>query len=126
MRFLKVGRGMLFVEYPKCSTCKKAKQWLLENRFSFEDRDIKLDNPRAEEIEKWHKRSQMPLKKFFNTSGLVYKSLGLKDKLPNMSEKEMYAILATDGMLLKRPIVVTEDKVFIGFKVDEWEKGLKS
>lgn len=117
---------MLFVEYPKCSTCKKAKQWLLENRFSFEDRDIKLDNPRAEEIEKWHKRSQMPLKKFFNTSGLVYKSLGLKDKLPNMSEKEMYAILATDGMLLKRPIVVTEDKVFIGFKVDEWEKGLKS
>lgn len=115
---------MLFMEYPKCTTCKKAKKWLEDHGVAFEDRDIKLENPTAEELKEWHAKSGMPLKKFFNTSGLVYKELKLKDKLPEMSEEEQYALLATDGMLVKRPLVIGEDFVLIGFKEADWEARL--
>ncbi len=118
---------MLFVEYPKCTTCKKAKKWLDDNHISYTDRHIKEDNPTAEELKEWHARSGLPLKRFFNTSGNLYKEMGLKDKLPSMSEEEQYALLATDGMLVKRPILVTEDVVLVGFKEAEWsEKVLES
>ena len=116
---------MLFIEYPKCSTCKKAKKWLDDNQFTYTDRDIKTENPTADELREWHKKSGMPLKRFFNTSGNLYKELGLKDKLPNMSEEEQYQLLATDGMLVKRPVLVTEGKVFTGFKEDQWSELLK-
>lgn len=112
---------MLFIEYPKCSTCKKAKSWLDEHQLSYEDRHIVEKNPRAEELREWVKRSGLELKRFFNTSGLKYKELGLKDKLPAMTDEEKIALLATDGMLVKRPLVVTEDKVLVGFKEKEWE-----
>lgn len=102
---------MLFLEYPKCTTCKKAKKWLEDNNVCFEDRHIVESNPSADELRLWHSKSGLPLKKFFNTSGLKYKSLGLKDKLPAMSEDEMFAILSEDGMLVKRPIVVGDDFV---------------
>ena len=115
---------MLFIEYPKCSTCQKAKKWLDEQGVSYEDRHIIEDNPTAEELKDWHKRSGLPLKRFFNTSGMKYRELGLKDKLPEMSEEEQYELLATDGMLVKRPLVVGEDFVLIGFKEAQWKETL--
>ena len=113
---------MLFVEYPKCTTCQKAKKYLEAKGISFEDRHIKENNPSAEELKRWHSISGLPLKKFFNTSGLQYKALGLKDKLPGMTEEEQLALLATDGMLVKRPILVGEDFVLVGFKEDQWNE----
>ena len=114
--------GVLFLEYPKCSTCKKAKKWLEDNSVEFTDRHIKDENPTAEELSEWHKKSGLPLKKFFNTSGVLYKELKLKDKLPEMSEQEQLELLATDGMLVKRPLIVGENFVLVGFKEAEWEK----
>lgn len=116
---------MLFLEYPKCSTCKKAKNWLESNGVEFEDRHIVENNPTAEELKVWYEKSGLPLKKFFNTSGLKYKELGLKDKLPNMTEKEQLNLLATDGMLVKRPLVIGDDFVLIGFKEPQWAEKLK-
>ncbi len=112
---------MLFICYPKCSTCQKAQRFLESKGAKFEVRDIKTDNPTVEELKKWHSLSGLPLKRFFNTSGLQYKALGLKDKLLNMSEEEQLALLATDGMLVKRPILVGKDYVLPGFKEKEWE-----
>ena len=112
---------MKFICYPKCTTCQKAKKWLDDNQTAYELRDIKLDNPTLDELAAWYSQSGLPLKKFFNTSGLLYKSLGLKSKLPTMSEEEMLALLATDGMLVKRPILVGDDFVLVGFKESEWE-----
>ncbi len=114
--------SILFLEYPKCSTCKKAKKWLEENNISFNDRNIAEQNPTKEELKEWHKKSGLPLKRFFNTSGLVYKELALKDKLKDMSEEEQYTILSTNGMLVKRPLIITENSILIGFKEAEWEK----
>ena len=111
---------MLFVCYPKCSTCQKAQKWLEEKGVAYTLRDIKSENPSQEELRAWHKASGLPLKRFFNTSGLQYKALGLKDKLPDMTEDEQFALLATDGMLVKRPIVITETHIFTGFKESEW------
>ena len=116
--------GVLFLEYPKCSTCQKAKKWLDERGISYEDRHIVEQNPTAEEIKAWREKSGLPLKRFFNTSGLKYKELGLKDRLPQMSEEEQYALLSTDGMLVKRPIVVGDDFVLVGFRPAEWEQHL--
>ena len=113
---------MLFVEYPKCTTCKKAKKWLDDNNLTYTDRHIKEEKPTIEELKEWHKKSGLPLKRFFNTSGNLYKELGLKDKLPTMTEEEQYELLATDGMLVKRPIIVTEEKVFTGFKEEVWKE----
>lgn len=113
---------MLFVHYPKCSTCKKAKKWLEDKGVSFEERDIKLQNPTKEELKEWYQKSGLPLKRFFNTSGMIYREMQLKDKLPQMSEEEQLELLATDGMLVKRPIVVTEDTVLVGFREKEWEE----
>ena len=110
---------MLFVCYPKCSTCQKAKAWLQERGVAFDERDIKQDNPTEQELRAWHEKSGLPLKRFFNTSGLQYKALGLKDKLPAMTEDEQYALLATDGMLVKRPLLIGEDFALPGFKVKE-------
>lgn len=119
----KGGNEMItIVQYPKCSTCKKAVKYLQDNNVSFESRDIKEDNPSAEELKKWHEKSGLPLKRFFNTSGLKYKELGLKDKLAEMSEEEQYQLLATDGMLVKRPILVGEDFVLVAFKEAEWSE----
>ena len=115
---------MLFVCYPKCTTCQKARTWLDAQGVSYEVRDIKLQNPSAEELRQWWQRSGLPLKKFFNTSGLQYKALGLKDKLPDMSEAEQLALLATDGMLVKRPFVVDGDLVLTGFREAEWKEKL--
>lgn len=115
---------MLFVCYPKCSTCQKAKAWLQERGVAFDERDIKQDNPTEQELRAWHEKSGLPLKRFFNTSGLQYKALGLKDKLPAMTEDEQYALLATDGMLVKRPLLIGEDFALSGFKVKEWEERL--
>ena len=112
----------LFVEYPKCSTCQKAKKWLDESGISYEDRHIVEEKPTAEEIKKWQAKSGLPLKKFFNTSGLLYKSMQLKDRLPEMTEEEQRALLATNGMLVKRPIVVGEEFVLVGFKPEQWER----
>ena len=113
---------MLFVCYPKCSTCMKAKKWLEERGMEYELRDIKADNPTVEELKLWWEKSGLPLKRFFNTSGNLYKEQGLKDKLPNMSEEEQLALLATNGMLVKRPLVVGDDFVLVGFKEAEWER----
>ena len=113
---------ILFVEYPKCSTCQKAKKWMDENGVSYEDRHIVEHNPTEEELKAWKEKSGLPLKKFFNTSGLLYKSLNLKEKLPGMSEEDQYALLATNGMLVKRPVVVGEDFVLVGFRPVEWER----
>ena len=113
---------MLFLCYPKCSTCQKAKAWLEERGISYDLRDIKQDNPTAEELTAWYQKSGLPLKKFFNTSGLQYKALGLKDKLPAMTDSEVCALLATDGMLVKRPVLVTDKGVCPGFKPEEWAK----
>lgn len=112
---------MLFVNYPKCSTCQKAKKWLTGHQQEFEDRDIKAQNPTADELKEWHEKSGLPLKRFFNTSGILYKEMNLKEKLPGMSEEEQFRLLASDGMLVKRPILVTEDTVLVGFKEKEWE-----
>ena len=115
---------MLFLCYPKCSTCQKAKAWLDERGISYELRDSKTDNPTAEELTLWYRKSGLPLKKFFNTSGLQYKALGLKDKLSAMSEEEQLELLSTDGMLVKRPLLIGEDFVRVGFRQPEWEETL--
>lgn len=117
---------MLVLVYRKCSTCLKALKWLEDNNIAFEERPIKEQNPTYEELKAWHQMSGLPLKKFFNTSGLIYKDLGLKDKLPTMSEEEQLQLLATDGMLVKRPLVVGEDYVLTGFKEKEWEERMKA
>lgn len=111
---------MLFIEYPKCSTCQKAKKWLDANGIAYEDRNIVEENPSAEELREWQRRSGLPLKRFFNTSGMKYKELNLKDRLPQMTEDEQFALLATDGMLVKRPLLVDGDRVLPGFKEKEW------
>lgn len=113
-----------FICYPKCTTCQKAKKWLDDNKVEYNLRDIKIENPSIDELCNWHKVSGLPLKKFFNTSGLLYKSMELKDKLPNMSEEEQLNLLATDGMLVKRPLVIGRDFVLVGFKEDEWKERL--
>ena len=115
---------MLFLWYPKCTTCQKAKKWLGEKGLACEVRDIKLENPSAEELRQWWTASGLPLKRFFNTSGLQYRALGLKDRLADMSEEEQLALLATDGMLVKRPILVGDGFVLTGFKLQEWEERL--
>ncbi len=115
---------MLLLYYPPCSTCKKAKSWLDEHGISYGDRNIKEQNPTYEELKAWYERSGLELKKFFNTSGLLYKELKLKDKLPGMSEEEKLRLLASDGMLVKRPLVVMENNVLVGFREPEWEKTL--
>ena len=115
---------MLFVEYPKCTTCQRAKKFLDAHGAAYTDRHIKEENPTAEELRTWQQASGLPLKKFFNTSGLLYKSMGLKDKLPAMSEEEQLELLASDGMLVKRPILVGEDFVLVGFREGEWEAKL--
>ena len=113
-----------FICYPKCTTCQKAKKWLDDNKIEYELRNIKLDNPTFEVLTKWHNKSGLPLKRFFNTSGLLYKSLDLKNKLPEMSEEEMLKLLATDGMLVKRPLLIGDDFVLVGFKETEWAEKL--
>ena len=115
---------MLFVNYPKCSTCRKAKKWLDEQNIEYDSRHIVEDNPTADELRKWWEISDLPLKRFFNTSGMKYRELKLKDKLPDMSEDEQLDLLATDGMLVKRPVLVGDDVVLVGFKVNEWEEKL--
>ena len=115
---------MLFLEYPTCTTCKKAKKWLGDHGVLYEDRHIKENNPTYEELKEWYVRSGLPLKKFFNTSGIQYHALELKDKLPGMSEEEQLQLLASDGMLVKRPLVVTENAVLTGFKEEQWETAL--
>ena len=112
---------MLFLEYPPCSTCQKARKWLEANGISFESRHIKNENPSYEELKLWYGRSGLPLKRFFNTSGLLYKSLGLKDKLGTMTEEEQLQLLASDGMLVKRPLVICDDRILVGFRENEWE-----
>ena len=116
---------MLFLQYPPCSTCQKAKKWLDDKNISYEDRHIKLENPSYEELQQWYAISGLPLKRFFNTSGLLYKSLNLKERLPGMSEEEQLRLLASDGMLVKRPLVVKGNTVLTGFKEAEWEKLLR-
>ena len=115
---------MLFLEYPPCSTCQKARKWLDTKGISYTARHIKEENPTYEELKEWYAASGLPLKKFFNTSGLLYKSLGLKDKLPTMTEEEQLRLLATDGMLVKRPLVITEGAILTGFREKEWEEKL--
>lgn len=115
---------MLFVYYPKCSTCRKAKKWLEENNLEFKEKDIVEDNPTVEELKEWYEKSDLPLKRFFNTSGMKYRELKLKDKLPDMSEDEQLELLATDGMLVKRPVIVSDDVVLTGFRQKEWEEKL--
>ena len=115
---------MLFLEYPPCSTCKKAKQYLLDRGIAFESRHIKEQNPSYEELRDWVARSGLPLKRFFNTSGTLYQSLHLKDRLPEMSEEKQLRLLATDGMLVKRPILVRDDLVLVGFRPKEWDEKL--
>ena len=116
---------MLFVYYPKCSTCQKAKKWLDENNLKYTERHIVEDNPTYEDLKDWYNRSGLPLKKFFNTSGLLYKDMKLKDKLPGMTEDEQLKLLATNGMLVKRPVLVNGDTVLLGFKEAEWNDKLK-
>lgn len=115
---------MLFLQYPPCSTCKKAKKWLDDHGILYEDRHIKENNPSFEELKLWYGRSGLPLKKFFNTSGLLYKSLQLKDKLPTMTEEEQLQLLSSDGMLVKRPLVILDNTVLVGFKESDWENTL--
>lgn len=113
---------MQFIEYPKCSTCVKAKKWLVENQISYEDRHIVTENPKKEELREWILKSGYPIKKFFNTSGLKYKELNLKDKLATMNDDEKIELLASDGMLVKRPLIIDNDSILVGFKVAEWEQ----
>lgn len=115
---------MLFIQYPKCSTCKKAKKWLDDNNIEYTDRHIVEDNPTYDELKKWYEISGMPLKKFFNTSGMIYREMQLKDKLKTMSEEEQLELLASNGMLVKRPVVVKGDTVLTGFKEAEWSEKL--
>ena len=112
----------LFVCYPRCTTCQKARRWLEERGAAVEERDIKEERPTADELRAWHAKSGLPLKRFFNTSGLKYKELGLKDKLPTLSEAEQYDLLASDGMLVKRPLLVATGFVLVGFKEKEWQE----
>ncbi len=116
---------ILFIEYPKCSTCKKAKKWLLDNNIEFTDRNIVEDTPTREELKKWIEESKKDIKNFFNTSGLKYKELNLKEKLINMTDEEKIKLLSSDGMLIKRPLVITENKILTGFKEEEWKENLK-
>ncbi len=116
---------MIFLEYPKCSTCKKAKKWLDENGVKYQDRNIVEQNPSAAEIQQWHEKSGLPLKRFFNTSGMIYREKQIKDKLPAMSEQEQYDLLASDGMLVKRPLMIGDNFVLVGFKEAEWTERLK-
>ncbi|MDO4491610.1 MAG: arsenate reductase family protein [Lachnospiraceae bacterium] len=116
---------MLYICYPKCSTCQKAKKWLDANGLPYTERPIREENPTVEELKAWHALSGLPLKKFFNTSGVLYKEMKLKDKLSTMSEEEQYELLATDGMLVKRPLLIGEDFVLVGFKEAEWAEKLK-
>lgn len=118
--------SVLFLEYPKCSTCQKAKKWLDAHNITYTDRHIAEDNPKANELKTWWEQSNVELKKFFNTSGIKYKELGLKDKLPTMSQEEQINLLATDGMLVKRPLIIGDDLILIGFKEAEWEAKLKA
>lgn len=113
---------MLFVQYPKCSTCQKAKAWLDGHNVEFDERHIVEDNPTANELRLWHKMSDLPLRRFFNTSGMLYRDLRLKDKLPTMSEDEMYDLLASNGMLVKRPLLVLDDTVLVGFREHDWAR----
>jgi len=115
---------MIFLCYSKCTTCQKAKKWLDENGIQYTERPIKEQNPSVDELKKWHRLSGLPLKKFFNTSGLLYKNLALKDKLPSMSEEEQFALLSIDGMLVKRPMMIGDDFVLVGFKEAEWKEKL--
>lgn len=116
--------SILFLQYPPCSTCKRARKWLDDHQISYEARHIKEQNPTVSELETWYKKSGLPLKKFFNTSGNLYKEMNLKDRLPGMSEAEQLELLASDGMLVKRPIVVGDEVVLVGFKEGEWEERL--
>lgn len=116
---------MIFIEYPKCSTCKKAKKWLDDHGVEYTDRHIVENNPSYEELKTWYQKSGLPLKKFFNTSGLLYKEMNLKDKLPNMSEEEMLRLLSSNGMLVKRPLVVGDDVILTGFKEADWGELIK-
>lgn len=113
---------MLFIEYPKCTTCQKAKKFLDDNGVNYIDRHIKEDNPTYEELKEWYEKSGLELKRFFNTSGLLYKSLELKDKLPTMTEEEQLRLLASDGMLVKRPLLITDSKILVGFKIADWSE----
>ena len=115
---------MQFICYPKCTTCKKARKWLDANGVAYDERHIKDNNPSADELKAWHKQSGLPLKRFFNTSGLQYKALNLKEKLPSMSEEEQFKLLASDGMLVKRPLLIGDGFVLVGFKEDEWQARL--
>ena len=115
---------MIFICYPKCSTCRKAEKYLQDHNIEYTKRDIKTDNPTAGELRSWQKNSCLPLKKFFNTSGLQYKALGLKDKLPQLNEEEQLQLLAADGMLVKRPLLLTDGNVLVGFKETEWAEKL--
>jgi arsenate reductase len=117
--------NVLFLQYPPCSTCRKAGKWLTEHKISYDSRNIKENNPTADELAEWIKISGLPIKKFFNTSGQVYKQNNLKDRLPSMTDQEQIDLLATDGMLVKRPLVIGEDFVLVGFKDGEWEERLK-
>ena len=114
-----------FICYPKCTTCQRTKKWLDENKIEYELRDIKLNNPDLQELTDWYKKSGLPLKKFFNTSGLLYKSLDLKNRLPKITEDEMLKLLATDGMLVKRPLLISDNFVLVGFKAEEWSNTIK-
>lgn len=115
---------MLFVQYPKCSTCKKAKAWLVARGVDFDERHIVEDNPSADELARWHGMSGLPLRRFFNTSGMLYRDMALKDKLPEMTDEEMYGLLATNGMLVKRPLLILDDTVLVGFREKEWDAAL--
>ena len=115
---------MLFIHYPKCTTCKRAKKWLDEQGVDYTERHIVEDNPTAEELKAWHEKSGLPLKRFFNTSGMKYRELGLKDKLKDMSKEEQYELLSSDGMLVKRPLLIYDGGVLVGFKEKEWEEAL--
>lgn len=115
----------IFIEYPKCSTCKKAKKWLEDNNVEFVDRNIVEERPNSQELTKWIKESNEDIKRWFNTSGLKYKELNLKEKLPQMSDSEKIELLSTDGMLVKRPIFISDDNVFVGFKENEWKEMIK-
>ncbi len=117
---------MLFIEYPKCTTCKKAKKWLDDHEVEYTDRHIKEDNPSFEELDRWQRESDIELKKFFNTSGMLYRSMELKDKLPQMSREEMLTLLASDGMLVKRPLIIDGARVLVGFREKQWEEELLS
>ncbi len=119
-----MGKEILFVCYPKCTTCAKARNWLNDHDISFTERDIKTEHPTEEELRLWHGESGLPLKKFFNTSGMLYRSMGLAKKLPSMQESEMFALLASDGMMVKRPILVLNDRVLVGFHEAQWQEAL--